>query len=128
MDVDACKGEEYFHHHLPERRELHDLWVKARMEERGTLKLKKPNLRYVADSADLSQALRALYEYAGAPSLREIQQHSGEPLHLPLSTLARIVNRETIPADERQLVALLRGCQVQDEQHAGWKAAWRKAM
>ncbi|MCD9904223.1 hypothetical protein LUR56_37745 [Streptomyces sp. MT29] len=107
--------------------ELQDLWLRARMEERGTLRLRKPKLEYIADTADLSQALRALYEHAGAPSLRRIQKNAGGAEHLPLTTLSRIIGRETLPVDLAQFKAFLRGCSVSsDEMQEGWVKAWRK--
>ncbi|MGF0174559.1 hypothetical protein ACQF36_29890 [Streptomyces sp. Marseille-Q5077] len=98
------------------------------MEQRGTLHLKSPRPEYIADQADLSHALYALYERAGAPPLRQVQQRGGGQVHLPLSTLARIVNRETLPADQNQYMALLTGCGAPKEQRAKWHAAWEKAF
>ncbi|WP_371558686.1 hypothetical protein OG416_38845 [Streptomyces longwoodensis] len=106
---------------------LLDLWVKARMEERGTLRLKAPRPQYVADRADLSQALHALYEHQGAPPLRYLQHRAGGAVHLPLSTAARIVNRQALPADVRQFMAFLRGCGVEDKHEQAWRDAWFKA-
>ncbi|MFK0026029.1 helix-turn-helix domain-containing protein [Streptomyces sp. NPDC090798] len=113
---------------VPKVPELERLWRRARMEERGTLHLKSPRPEYIADQADLSHALYALYERAGAPPLRQLQHQGGEPLHLPLSTLARIVNRQTLPADEKQYVAFLAGCGVPSEERPKWLAAWGKAF
>ncbi|KPH99490.1 hypothetical protein OK006_8437 [Actinobacteria bacterium OK006] len=98
------------------------------MEERGTLHLRSPRPEYIADQADLSHALYALYERAGAPPLRQVQQRGGEPIHLPLSTLARIVNRQTVPADQKQYSAFLAGCGVPSEQRPKWLAAWGKVF
>ncbi|MEV6594924.1 helix-turn-helix domain-containing protein [Streptomyces acidicola] len=112
---------------VPDAYKLSELWLKARMEERGTLRLKKPRPEYIADQADLSSALYALYEHAGAPPLREVQARAGGAVHLPLSTLARIVSRDTLPADERQLLAFLTGCGVEGEERQGkWRMAWTK--
>ncbi|MFD4955811.1 helix-turn-helix domain-containing protein [Streptomyces sp. NPDC058451] len=113
---------------IPKVAELEKLWRTARMEERGTLHLKNPRPEYIADQADLSHALYALYERAGAPPLRQVQHRGGGPLHLPLSTLARIVNRETLPADQKQYLAFLMGCGVPEEQRAKWLAAWKKSF
>jgi hypothetical protein len=107
---------------------LSDLWVKARMEERDTLRLKAPRPEYVADRADLSYALYALYEHKGAPPLRYLQHRAGGAAHLPLSTAARIVNRQALPADAPQLMAFLRGCAVADESQQSWLDAWVKVM
>ncbi|MET7312300.1 hypothetical protein ACWD7C_36650 [Streptomyces sp. NPDC005134] len=106
---------------------MYELWVKARMEQRGTLQLKKPRPEYIADRADLSHGLYALYEHAGAPPLREVQERRGA-VYLPLSTLARIVGRQTLPADEQQLLAFLHGCHVDSEkQEEKWVKALTKA-
>ncbi|MFF1810740.1 hypothetical protein ACFVXW_16690 [Streptomyces sp. NPDC058251] len=67
-----------------------------------------------------------LYENAGAPSLRELRERSGNILALPVSSAARIVNRETIPADAPQLKAFLTGCGLPAEQHGPWERAWKK--
>lgn len=107
---------------------LSDLWVKARMEERDTLRLKAPRPQYVADRADLSHALYALYEHKGAPPLRYLQHRAGGAAHLPLSTAARIVNRQALPADAHQCLAFLRGCGVEDKHQQAWLDAWFKAM
>ncbi|MYX99920.1 hypothetical protein GT045_35290 [Streptomyces sp. SID486] len=48
----------------------------------------------------MSRALEVVWEQAGAPSLRELKERSGNPLALPVSSAARIVNRDAIPADE----------------------------
>ncbi|PWI05121.1 hypothetical protein DIZ27_41330 [Streptomyces sp. NWU339] len=97
------------------------------MEGRHTLHLKKPRPEYIADQADLSRALHALYEHAGAPPLREIQSRAGGAMHLPLSTLARIVSREALPADERQFLAFLAGFGVEgEERQTKWRMAWNK--
>ncbi|MFF2430868.1 helix-turn-helix domain-containing protein [Streptomyces mirabilis] len=103
------------------------LWRQARIEERGRLvQLRAPRPELIADAADLSRALEATWERAGAPSLREIRDRSGNPLALPVSSAARIVNRDTIPADEQQLHAFLTGCGVPPEQHAAWTTAFDK--
>lgn len=106
---------------------LRALWVRARMEERGTLQLKQPHPEYIADRADLSHALYALYEWQGAPPLREVQRAAGGPLHLPLTTLSRIVTRQALPVDPPRLQAYLQGCRVPDRHYAQWHTAWAKA-
>ncbi|MFF0143085.1 helix-turn-helix domain-containing protein [Streptomyces sp. NPDC005227] len=113
---------------VPQFAELEKQWQTARMEERGTLRLKSPRPEYIADQADLSHALHALYERAGAPPLRHVQSKGGGPVHLPLSTLARIVNRETLPADQNQYMAFIAGCSVPSDQREKWHAAYRKAF
>ncbi|MEU3620017.1 helix-turn-helix transcriptional regulator [Streptomyces sp. NPDC006872] len=106
-------------------RAAHALWRQARIEERGRL-AHAPRPELIADAADLSRALEAVWERAGAPSLRQIRDRSGNPLSLPLSSAARIVKRDTVPADEQQLRAFLTGCGVPPEQHAVWTTAFGK--
>ncbi|MEU5810725.1 hypothetical protein [Streptomyces sp. NPDC047718] len=104
------------------------LWqrIRARIEERGILRrLRAPKVELIADRADLSLALAYAYEAAGAPTLREIQENSDNPHALPLSTLGRVVARNTVPADEQQLLAFLHGCGVRDQDPA-WRKAWAK--
>jgi transcriptional regulator with XRE-family HTH domain len=106
-----------------------ELWRHARIEERGRLSgLHAPRPELISDAADLSRALEVVWEQAGAPSLRDIRDRSGNPLALPVSSAARIVNRDAVPADEQQLRAFLAGCGIPPEQHATWTAAFAKAM
>ncbi|MFJ6076381.1 helix-turn-helix domain-containing protein [Streptomyces sp. NPDC093065] len=100
------------------------LRIEARIEARGVLgTLRAPNPKLISDQRDLSRALEYVYELAGAPSLREIQEKSGEPLALPISTISRIVSRQTTPVDERQLLAFIHGCGITD-QDAMWSEVW----
>ncbi|EKX65586.1 hypothetical protein [Streptomyces ipomoeae] len=108
--------------------QLRTLWVAARMEERGTLHLPRPRPQFVVDQADLSHALYSLYEHQGAPPLRELQELAGGAVHLPLTTAARVVKRQTLPADEKQYTAFLRGCRVHDRRQPDWFRAWEKVV
>ncbi|WP_328674872.1 helix-turn-helix domain-containing protein [Streptomyces sp. NBC_00343] len=104
-----------------------ELWRAARIEERGRLDdLRAPRPELIGDAGDLSNALELVWERAGAPALREIRERSGSPLALPVSSAARIVNRETVPADLSQLTAFLTGCGVPTKEHGPWKKAWNK--
>lgn len=95
-----------------------ELWRLARIEERGRLtQLHAPRPELISDEGDLSRALEVVFEQAGAPSLRDIRERSGNPLALPVSSAARIVNRDTVPADQQQLQAFLTGCGVPPELH-----------
>ncbi|MZE76712.1 helix-turn-helix domain-containing protein [Streptomyces xinghaiensis] len=104
-----------------------ELWRRARVEERGRLSgLRHPRPELISDAADLSRSLEAVWEQAGALSLREIRDRSGNPHALPVSSAARIVNRDTIPADTQQLQAFLTGCGITPERHTPWLAAFTK--
>ncbi|MGW0423874.1 helix-turn-helix domain-containing protein [Streptomyces sp. NPDC003015] len=119
--VDGCGGGQ------EAVRAADELWRQARVEERGRLsQLRAPRPELIGDEGDLSRALEVVFEQAGAPSLREIRERSGNPLALPVSSAARIVNRDTIPADQQQLQAFLTGCGVPPERHAPWLAAFAK--
>ncbi|MFF5860060.1 helix-turn-helix domain-containing protein [Streptomyces sp. NPDC012751] len=110
--------------------DLHRLWCLARREERGTLAVRTLAPGLVRDKADLGYALYALYEHQGAPALRELQQRAGGALHLPLSTAARIVTRQALPADTQQYQAFLAGCgaATNGARYKEWLAAWYKVM
>lgn len=104
-----------------------ELWRQARVEERGRLvQLRAPRPELIGNEGDLSRALEVVWEQAGAPSLREIKDRSGDPLALPVSSAARIVNRDAIPADEQQLRAFLTGCGIPPERHTPWLSAFKK--
>lgn len=108
-------------------RSADELWRQARVEERGRLaQLRAPRPELISDEGDLSRALEVVWEQAGAPSLREIKDRSGNPLALPVSSAARIVNRDAIPADEQQLQAFLKGCGIPPERHTPWLSAFTK--
>ncbi len=103
-------------------------WALARREERGTLHLPPPRPKFVADEAELSRALYLLYEYRGAPSLRDLQKLSERAFHLPLTTTARIVKRDTIPADGDQFIAFIRGCGIKGRRATDWIDAWSRVI
>lgn len=108
-------------------REAAELWRLARIEERGRLKsLHAPRPNLISDAGDLSKALELAWEQAGAPTLREIRARSGNKHALPVSSVARIVNRQALPADPQQLQAFLRGCGIPDDKHTPWLNAWNK--
>lgn len=105
---------------------LRQLWAKARMEQRGTLHLTAPTPRLIANEAELSLALQTLYERAGAPPFRAIQNRGGGPLHLSLSTLGRIAGRQALPLTREQLRTFLLGCRVREERLPEWESTWMR--
>ncbi|MGW5434899.1 helix-turn-helix domain-containing protein [Streptomyces sp. NPDC004059] len=110
--------------------DLLSLWILARQEERGTLGIKPLLPEFVRDHGDLSYALYALYERVGAPSLRDLQDDAGGPMHLPLTTAARIVSRQTLPVDTEQYKAFLAGCGIAEgnSRYKAWLDAWYKVV
>lgn len=102
--------------------------TRARIDERGILPTlgPAPSVSLISDWRDMSRALEYLYEAAGAPSFREIREKSGNPHALSLSSLRRIVLRITRPVDEQQLLAIVHGFGITDQDDL-WSAAWTKA-
>ncbi|MFJ9058516.1 helix-turn-helix domain-containing protein [Streptomyces sp. NPDC102409] len=107
------------------------LWQRARREHlragahRGRQPAPTPGL--VRDFADLSAALRGLYEEACAPPLRIMEQRAGGFGALPRSSAHRIVNKQTVPHCSQQFLAFLRACEVPAERWKEWEDAWSRA-
>lgn len=58
-------------------------------------------------AGDFSEALEYFYERAGALPLRRLQALAGGSHVLPVSTAARIVRRQALPAGRQQCIAFL---------------------
>ncbi|MFK0047677.1 helix-turn-helix domain-containing protein [Streptomyces sp. NPDC090741] len=108
------------------------LWLEARIADRGRLEeLRRPAAPHLVSSpAELSVALEFFYERAGTPSLRELQQRAGGDarLVLPISSAARIVSRQTLPASGRQLRAFLAGCGLSSRSKDRWVKAYTRVL
>ncbi|MFD3524722.1 helix-turn-helix domain-containing protein [Streptomyces sp. NPDC058653] len=107
------------------------LWKRARYEAtrsaRGGRTSPAPSPALVRDFADLSAGLRELYEKAGSPSLRTMEERGGDYGALPRSTAHRIVNRQAMPHNPAQFQAFLRACEVPDADRRAWEDAWSRA-
>lgn len=109
------------------------LWRAARTEERGVLaRLQAPSVTNIRTPADLTAALAAAYEAAGAPPLRTLQQRAGTDnvkgdSLLPLGSAWRIIHLEGHPADWTQCAAFLRGCGINHRRMDRWHQAWMRA-
>ncbi|MFB6564079.1 helix-turn-helix domain-containing protein [Streptomyces sp. NPDC056400] len=105
---------------------LHRAWLKARIAERGRLKqLRRPRSPELATTlGDLGEAMEYSYESAGAPSLRQLQERAGGSHLLPVSSAARIVNREALPASRQQCFAFLIACGLPDRAAERWAQAF----
>lgn len=92
------------------------LWRMARYRARrvklGLSVTPLPNPDLVSTPEMLSQALAELYERAGAPSYRRMEELGGKYGVLPRNTARRIVQRQTLPCDEEQFLAFLTACEV----------------
>ncbi|MFJ8078869.1 helix-turn-helix domain-containing protein [Streptomyces sp. NPDC096176] len=110
-------------------------WRAARAEQRGRLaSLHAPAVENIRTPADLSAALAAAYEEAGAPPLRVLQERAGiegtaGSSLLPMTTAWRITCRKARrPTDWRQCEAFLRGCGITGPRLNPWRQAWDRAQ
>ncbi|MFJ4866478.1 helix-turn-helix domain-containing protein [Streptomyces sp. NPDC088748] len=110
--------------------DLHPAWLKARIAERGHLKqLRRPRSPELATTlGDLGEAMEYFYESAGAPSLRQLQERAGGTHLLPVSSAARIVNRQALPASRQQCLAFLVACGLSDALVSRWVRAFDRIM
>jgi transcriptional regulator with XRE-family HTH domain len=86
-----------------------------------------PSPAFIRDLVELSAALREVYEKAGAPSLRTMEERAGGYGALPRSSAHRIVNKRAVPRGQGQLIAFLRACEVPGETWEIWTAAFSRA-
>ncbi|MET9323665.1 helix-turn-helix transcriptional regulator [Streptomyces sp. NPDC003038] len=105
---------------------LRPVWLKARIAERGRLKqLRRPRAPELATTfGDLGEAMEYFYEAAGAPPLRQLQKQAGGRHLLPVSSAARIVNRQALPASRQQCLAFLTACGLPDRTAERWAQAF----
>ncbi|MEV7253489.1 helix-turn-helix domain-containing protein [Streptomyces cyaneofuscatus] len=102
-------------------------WKRARREQARSGRRSGrpvPTPALVSDRAELSSALRALYEDAGAPTLRVMEERAGAFGSLPRSSAHRIVNKQAVPRDRDQLQAFLLACEVPENHWKDWEGAW----
>ncbi|MGY9066899.1 helix-turn-helix domain-containing protein [Streptomyces sp. CAS3] len=111
--------------------EARRLWRQARYEHtrqaRGGRGLPAPKPEFIRDFADLGAALQDLYERAGSPTMRAMEQRGGEYGVLPRSTVHRIVHKQAMPYDLLQFKAYLKACEVPEESWWLWEWAWTRA-
>ncbi|MEU9413285.1 helix-turn-helix transcriptional regulator [Streptomyces sp. NPDC048281] len=107
------------------------LWKQARYEQtrraRGGRGVPSPHPELIRDFVDMSAALHDLYEKAGSPPLRTMEQRAGHYGELPRSTLHRIVTKQAMPHNQRQFQAYLRACEVPVTDWPDWETAWTRA-
>ncbi|MGW4438005.1 hypothetical protein ACWELO_19960 [Streptomyces sp. NPDC004596] len=116
-----------------QERQALKLWQAARAEDRGILAtLQAPSVTNIRTPADLSAALVAAYERAGAPPLRLVQERATTDqadgaLLLPLTTLWRITRREGRGPTWDQCEAYLRGLGTHRVRMRLWHEAFTRA-
>ncbi|MGW3311466.1 helix-turn-helix domain-containing protein [Streptomyces sp. NPDC001073] len=115
-----------------QEREVLKLWRAARAEQRGILAtLHAPAVAAIRTGADLTAALAAAYERAGAPALRVLQERATTDgtdgaLLLPRTSAWRITRREARPTTWTQCAAFLRGCGIHPRRMPDWHDAWTR--
>ncbi|MEV6332269.1 helix-turn-helix transcriptional regulator [Streptomyces sp. NPDC051909] len=101
------------------------LRLKARRDERGG------HTRVLATTIStpdqLADGLTAIHQNYGAPSYREMQRRAGGKHMIATSSISRILNRQMLPVDERQMAAFLQGCGMPVKLHKEWLNAWTRA-
>ncbi|MEU5234049.1 helix-turn-helix transcriptional regulator [Streptomyces anulatus] len=109
--------------------EAHRLWLRARRERAraGGSARPAPSPALVGDLAELSAALLGLYEEAGGPPLRAMEKRAGSFGSLPRSAAHRIVSKQSVPRDLKQLQAFLRACDLPESRWKPWESAWSRA-
>ncbi|WP_344031532.1 helix-turn-helix transcriptional regulator [Streptomyces luteireticuli] len=108
--------------------EIRMLWRAARRAPRANGRTSMPNPQYIKDKADLSGALVKMYHWAGAPTLREMQDRASAFNVLPHSQAHRIVRGETLPCSRAQFIGYLKACEIPEEMHEAWLHVWDKVM
>lgn len=107
------------------------LWKRARHEESRLARrgrgLSAPRPGFIRDFVDLSAALVELYEKAGSPPLRTMEQRAGGHGRLARSAAHRIVTKQVMPRGLQQFRAYLRACEVPETDWPEWEAAWTRA-
>ncbi len=81
---------------------------------------------YIDTIGKLKAGLQDLYVWAGRPTVRDMELRAGDWGRLPHSTAHRIVQGQTVPHEERQLIGFLFACGVAETEHRLWVDAWRR--
>ncbi|MGW7715522.1 BTAD domain-containing putative transcriptional regulator [Streptomyces chartreusis] len=102
-----------------------DLWRQARRGRLRSAGPASPTPQDIDGIEMLRAGLRELYELAGRPSVRVMEERAGAG-RLPHSTAHRILLGRTVPRDAHQLTGFLTACLVTSSEHPAWVAAWQR--
>ncbi|SCF74890.1 DNA-binding transcriptional activator of the SARP family [Streptomyces sp. Cmuel-A718b] len=107
-----------------------ELWKQARAGEYyGAVAGRAiPSPVYVSGLSQLKAGLHGLYVKAGRPAVRSMEERAGQWGKLPHSTAHRIVQGQTVPRDESQLIGFLTACDVPEQEQPLWVDAWRRVL
>jgi len=107
------------------------LWKNACWPIGGTRLTPAPKVELVRTPHDLAAALRRVWEEAGEPSLRQMENRAEDRArqYVPLSrmTAQRIRERQHVPSSIQQLFAYLYACGVPETSFTEWARAWQRA-
>jgi hypothetical protein len=107
------------------------IWRNARYEQRkktGPRRPEPPVLGLVRNEADVAAVLVELYERAGAPSMKTMEERAGGMGILPHSTAHRIVTRKALPYSFEQFDAFLTACEVDPRRRGPWHNMWLRVF
>ncbi|WP_433154436.1 BTAD domain-containing putative transcriptional regulator [Streptomyces chartreusis] len=102
-----------------------DLWRQARRGRLRSAGPASPSPHDIDGIEMLRAGLRELYELAGRPSVRVMEERAGAG-RLPHSTAHRILLGRTVPRDAHQLTGFLTACLVTSSEHPAWVTAWQR--
>ncbi|MFJ3799926.1 BTAD domain-containing putative transcriptional regulator [Streptomyces sp. NPDC090088] len=103
-----------------------DLWRQARRGRLRSAGPASPSPQDIDGVEMLRAGLRELYELAGRPSVRVMEERAGTG-RLPHSTAHRILLGRTVPRDAHQLTGFLTACLVTPSDHPAWVTAWQRS-
>ncbi|MEU1131049.1 helix-turn-helix transcriptional regulator [Streptomyces sp. NPDC005900] len=83
----------------------------------------QPDPVRVSNSAELTQALKAVHVWAGEPSLRKLEARSGGKLRR--SSVSDMLRGTTLPEYDR-FIAFLRACGIEGPNLEVWVFTWRR--
>lgn len=118
--ADACGGDQDM---------AWELWAAAcraaGLEPPGQPPADPPDPAGAASASALADMLKLLLQWAGSPSLAELNRRAGGHNLLPRSTVSDMLHSQRLPRLELVL-AFVRACGLEEDQAATWRATWER--